>query len=396
MKKLFAKKIVSILLAFSFFCGASLWAQAAEEDFDEFDDFDSIFQDAQEDIEVEQTAPVVPVASSSSGIVFTVHFDGDIGLSAIIIEKPDLGGYIALDNTLYMTVRPAPVVSINGAINTSLSNKFSIGLSYLYFDYMLFDRIFISAGKKSVSWGYTRLFSNGNVMADTNGQLNAEVRFPWSTGTLTFVGAYNYAALSSSPSYKDITYALSLEQTILHTSVNLFAKKYGQSEVSDGIHKHPLAGLEIKRTFFGYDVYAQGLARLADYKKLDSKNGYERVTATAGFYKLWDAFDPNLGINIEYQYNWTPGAAASGGSVHDNKIMLQGGIKRIGKNKNMKGGVDWNHNFTSDDGSVTAAFIIDGILPYASWKNAVSVDYGPATGKTKFTIGSVISLSLDY
>ncbi len=395
MKKLFGKKIVSILLAFSFFAAASLWAQAAEEDLEDFDDFDSIFESAAEDIEVEQTEPVIPVASSSSGIVFTGHFSGDIGLSAIIIEKPDLGGYIALDNTLYMSVRPAPVVSINGAVNTSLSNKFSIGLSYFYFDYMLFDRIFISAGKKSVSWGYTRLFSNGNIMADTNGQLNAEIRFPWSTGTLTFVGAYNYAVLSSSPSYKDITYALSIEQTLFHTSLNLFAKKYGQSESSDGIHKHPLAGLELKRTFFGYDVYTQAYTSLANYKKLDSKEGYERVTATAGFYKLWDGFDPNLGINIEYQYNWTPGAA-SGSNAHNHKIMLQGGIKRIGKNKNMKGGVDWNHNFSTDDGSVTAAFIIDGILPYASWKNALSVDYGPATGKTKFTIGSVISLSLDY
>ena len=396
MKKLFAKKIVSIVLAFSFVCGASLWAQSADEEYDEFDDFDSIFEDAGEDIEVEQSAPaVVPAATSSSGIVFTGHFSGDIGLSAVIIEKPDLGGYISLDNTLYMTVRPAPVVSINGAINTSLSNKFSIGLSYLYFDYMLFDRVFISAGKKSVSWGYTRLFGNGNIMADTNGQLNAEIRFPWSTGTATFVGAYNYAALSSSPSYKDITYALSIEQTVLHTSVNLFAKKYGQSETSDGVHKHPLAGLEIKRTILGYDIYAQGVTRLADYKKLNSKNGYECVTATTGFYKLWDGFDPNLGINIEYQYNWTP-SVASVSSPHNHKIMLQGGIKRIGKNKNMKGGVDWNHNFSGNDGNVTAAFIIDGILPYASWKNAVSVDYGPSVGKTKFTIGSVISLSLDY
>ena len=384
MKKLFGNKIISIVLAFSFLCGASLWAQSADDDFDDFDDFDSIFEDAADDIEVEQTDPVtVTAAAPASAISFTGHFAGDVGLSAIIIEKPDFGGYISLDNTLYMTVRPAPVVSIYGALNTSLSNKFSLALSYLYFDYMMFDRIFISAGKKSITWGYTRLFSNGNIMADTNGQLNAEFRFPWSTGTATFVGAYNYNLLSSNPSYKDITYAFSVEQTVLHTSLNLFAKKYGQSELADGIHKHPLAGLEIKRTLFGFDFYAQGYVNITDYKKLNQKAGYGKVTATGGFYKLWDGFDPNLGINIEYQYSG------------NHKIALQGGIKRIGKRKNMKGGVDWNHDFTAKTGNVTVAYIFDGVFPYAQWKNAVSVDYGPST-KPKFTIGSVISLSLDY
>ena len=398
MKKLFGNKIVSVVLAFSFLFGASLWAQSADDDFDEFDDFDSIFEQATEDIEVEQSAPVVVPASTSpagSAIVFTGHFDGDLGVSATIVKKPDFGGYIALDNKLYMTVRPAPVVSINGAIDTSFSNKFSLAVSYLYFDYMMFDRVFISAGKKDVSWGYTRLVSNGNIMADTNGQLNAEVRFPWSTGTATFVGAYNYALLSDSPSYRDITYALSIEQTILHTSVNLFGKKYGQSEVVDNVHKSPLAGLEIKRTFFGYDAYAQGVAAFADYKHFYKKQGIGNVVATAGFYKLWDGFDPNLGINIEYQYKWIPNAAADA-KVHNHRIALQGGIKRMGKNKNLKLGVDWDHNFTSRDGKVTTAFIIDGVFPYASWKNAVSVEYGPAVGKTKFTIGSIISLSLDY
>jgi hypothetical protein len=273
-----------------------------------------------------------------------------------------------------MKVKPAPVISIYGALNTSLSNNFSLDLSYLYFDYMLFDMVFISAGKKNLSWGYTRLFKNGNIMEDTNGQLNAEFRFPWSTGTFTFVGAYDYKLLSDNPSYKDISYAFSLEQTVLHTSVNLFAKINGLS----------LAGLEIKRTIFGFDCYGQVYVNIADYKKLNQKSGYGQVTATAGFYKLWDGFDPNLGINIEYQYSG------------NHKIALQGGIKRIGKRKNMKVGIDWNHDFTSKDGNVTAAFIIDGVLPYASWKNALSVDYGPATGKTKFTLGSVISLSLDY
>lgn len=373
MKRLFTA-VLSLIFLFSF-----AWSQEA-------DDFDSIFDDAGGDVEVEQTTPVIPAASSSSsGISFTGHFAGDVGLSAIIIEKPDFGGYLSLDNTLYMTVRPAPVVNIYGALNTSLSNKFSLDLSYLYFDYMLFDRVFISAGKKNLSWGYTRLFKNGNIMEDTNGQLNAEFRFPWSTGTFTFVGAYDYKLLSDNPSYKDISYAFSLEQTVLHTSVNLFAKINGLS----------LAGLEIKRTLFGFDCYGQAYVNIADYKKLNQKAGYGQVIATAGFYKLWDGFDPNIGINIEYEYKYIQNPA-DGQNTHNNLLWLQWGIKRIGKKKNMKGAVDWQHNFTDSNGKVTAAFIVDGLFPYASWKNVVEVSYSPAHKIPEFKIATTISLSLDY
>ena len=377
MKKLFTA-VLFLLFIFSF-------ANAQEAD-----DFDSIFDDAGADVEVEQATPVIPAASSSSsGISFTGHFDGDVGLSAIIKDKPDFGGYIALKNMLYMDVKPNPSVGIHGALETSLDNKFSIGLTYFYFDYLLFDRIFISAGKKSLTWGYTRLFADGNIMADTNGMLNAEVRFPWSSGTLTLVGAYNYALLTSTPSYTDITYAASLEQTIGHTSAHLFAKKYGKSETSGGVHKSPVAGLELKRTILGFDFYAQGAARLPGFKS------FEGVNAIAGFYRLWDGFDPNIGINIEYEYKYIQNPA-DGQNAHNNLLWLQWGIKRIGKKKNMKGAVDWQHNFTDSNGKVTAAFIVDGLFPYASWKNGVEVSYSPACKIPEFKIATTISLSLDY
>ena len=388
------KKLLVLLLLLA----GTLGAAFAQESSEEYDDFDDIFSQQAEDIEVEQSAPVIttaPSAPAASSLSITGHFDGNVGLTATIIDKPDFGGYLDLSNILYLNVKPSPVFGLHGALETSLKNKFTLAVNYLYFDYMLFNRVFISAGKKSVSWGYMRLFTNCNIMSDTNGRLNAEFRFPWSSGTATLVGCYDYALLSTSPSYKDISYAMSLEQTIGHTSVNLFGKLYGQSEKNGDVHKNPIAGLEAKRTFFGYDAYIQGFTRVADFNKLGSSSGYENVTATAGFYKLWDGFDPNLGINIEYQYIWTPAAQASQGYVHSNEIFVQGGIKRIGKKKNMKGAVEWQHNFNSKAGSFTGAFIIDGVLPYASWKNGIKVEYASAT-KPKFTLGTTISIALDY
>ena len=391
------KLLIFTLLLFSF--TGFLFAQDADSSFDgEFDDFDSIFEQAAEDIEVEQTTPVVstPASGPVSAIRFSGHFEGGVGLACVIIDKPDFGGYLDLDNILYINVKPNPIFALHGAVETSFENKFALALNYFYFDYMLLDRVFISAGKKSLTWGYTRLFENCNVMEDTNGQLNGEFRFPWSTGTLTFVGCYNYALFNTTPSYRNISYAVSLEQTIGHTSINLFAKKYGQSEMYGTVHKGPLVGLEAKRTILGFDVYAQGFTRLSDYKKLNSTQGYRDVTATAGFYRLWDAQDPNFGINIEYQYIWVPGAnPGTGGIIHNHEIFLQGGIKRMGKNKNMKIGVEWQHNFSVNKGEFTFAFITDGLLPYASWENGFEIDY-TASSKPKFILGSKISIKLDY
>ena len=385
------KKLLTLLIIFAGIAGLSF----AQNSSDESDDFDDIFYTEAQDIEVEESEPVV-AASSSSPVSFlnlTGHFDGSVGLAATIVDKPDFGGYLDLSNTLYLNVKPSPVFGLHGALVTSLSNGFGLGVSYFYFGYMLFNKVFISAGKKGVSWGYTRLFGNCNVMADTNSYLNAEFRYPWSSGTATFVASYNYSKLSTSPSFKDITYAASLEQTIGHTSVHLFAKKYGASEMIGEVHKHPVAGFEAKRTFFnGYDTYVQAYTSLANYKQLASKAGYESITATTGFYKLWDGFDPNLGINIEYQFNWKPAAAQP---AQSHEIFVQGGIKRIGKKKNMKGAVEWKHNFNTVAGYCKAGFIIDGLFPYASWKNGVQIDYSSGA-KLKWTLGSTISISLDY
>lgn len=396
-------KKIAPFLALSILCFSGLLFAQEADGFS--DDFDDIFAEAPEDIQVEQTSPVVPAADSTASkqnsfLSFTGHLGADLGLACVVTNNFDFGGYFDFKNILYMNVRPSSNLSLHGSLTTSFENKFTLDLSSLYLDYMAFDRLFISVGKKDVAWGYTRLFPSGNIMGDTNNSgdtkvstdnLNAELRLPWRTGTATFVGSYNYGKKTeaTAPGYKDITYALSIEQTIGHTSLNLFGKYYGNSQKElGGVNKNPLAGLEVKRTIAGFDFYAQGLTRFADY--------IENVQGTCGFYRLWDNIIPNFGINIEYQYIWTPDNASLQAPEHSHVVMLEGGIKRIGKKKNMKCGINWKHDFNSNDGKVEFAYIIDGVFPYASWKNAVSVTYEPSVKKTEAVIGSVISIALDY
>ncbi len=372
---------------------ALVLAQESYDDFDDWDDLDDLFG-ASEDVVVEQSAPVVAAATASTDsslIKFFGSMSADVGAAATFDKTFHPSGYFDFTNTLKMKVRPSSLISVNGAITTSVSNKFSLGLDYLYFDYLAFDKIYISAGKKDESLGgYTRLLTESAV-TDTSGLVNVEVKYPWSTGTLILLGAYNQNNAAANPSASDLTYAVDFEQTVGHTSVNVFAKKYASNEMSEGVHKHPAFGIEAKRTIFGYDAYIQGIASLADYKNLASKNGYERVAATAGFYRLWDGKDPNFGLNIEYKYVWTP----LSNTVTSNQFLyVQAGIKRLGKNKNLKFGLDWNHNITGGSGDVKAAFLVGGLFHNANWSNAVEVKY-TKEGITP-AIASFISISLDY
>lgn len=375
------------------FGSALVFAQESYDDFEDWDDLDDLFG-ASEDIVVEQSAPVVvaaPASADSSVIKFFGSMSADVGAAATFDKKFQPSGYFDFTNTLKMKVRPSSTISVNGAITTSVSNKFSLGLDYLYFDYLAFDKIYISAGKKNESLGgYTRLFTESAV-TDTSGLVNVEVKYPWSTGTLILLGAYNQNKVTANPFAADITYAVDLEQTIGHTSVNVFAKKYAAGELIDGVHKHPAVGIEAKRTLFGFDAYVQGIASLADYTKLASKNGYERIAATAGFYRLWDGLGPDFGLNIEYKYVWTP----LDQNVTSNQfVYVQAGIKNLGKNKNLKFGLDWNHNITESSGDVKAAFLVGGLFPYANWSNAVELKY-TKEGIVP-SIASFVSISLDY
>ena len=90
------KKILALLLLIA---GTLTFAFADDfsDSADEYDDFDDIFLDATEDVVVEESAPVVPAASSSSSgslLNLTGHFDGSVGVSAIIERKSDFGGYL--------------------------------------------------------------------------------------------------------------------------------------------------------------------------------------------------------------------------------------------------------------------------------------------------------------
>lgn len=394
---------------------------------DEFDDFDSIFDDAQdieEPVAAEEPVEKAPVQIITSAFSSMVHFSGtftgDVGLLYVLNKNDDIDdkptGYFTFKNTLNMLVKPSNIFVIHGSLETGIDNNFSMGVSSLYFDYLLFDHLYITAGKKSISWGNLRLFNNSDyygsgtytggliktgpryvdIFAEDGTSLSMELRYPWSFGTITFAITGDK---TSSLEPDNMNYYGSIEMSIFNTNINLFAKrpektsgKNAEGVVDADKVKKNLVGLELKRTIFGFDTYMQTIARIKNLNKLTSSEGYQYIVATAGLYRLWDSFDPNVGFNIEYQHEYNTETPER----HYDRLAFEGGVKRLGKKNNIKIGVMSHFNITEKHGYTGLTFIVSGICPYADWTNKCALGYGSKYDTPIFMISSAISLTLDY
>lgn len=385
------------------------------EDLSDFDDFDSIFNDAEdldeavtEETEKKASTPVqILVSAFSSMVRFSGNFTADAGVAYFHTSEDKFSGVLTINNTLYMTVSPINSFSVRGSFETGYSNGFTITVPTLYFDYFLLNRVFISAGKKSLSWGYTRLFNDSayygcgthsyclystgplytNIFNGDGSPLCLEIRYPWATGTITFAvtGSFNGEIKP-----ERFNYYGSLEFSVFRTSINLFVKRPSVSKPEDG---NLLGGMEVKRTIFGFDTYIQGIAYLNDIKKFTSSRGYNYIVCTTGLYRLFDAFDPNIGFNLEYQFEFLPNPE-NRSTCH--RLAFEGGLKRLGKNKNMKLGIISHFNISELHGYTGLNFAVSGILPYADWTTKAAVGYGKKYNAPVFMMSTGLSLALDY
>lgn len=410
------------------------------DDVEDVDDLDAFFNDS-EDVdldeiennqdknsknETEKAGTTAIVQNISKAIKFSGHITADVGFAAMIDKEGFTpGGYLNFKNYLYIDVSPVDIFKIHGSLYTAFttpynSSSFKLELNDLYFDYFLLNRLYISAGKKSETWGFTRLFNNTdyygtgtdytkrngpqytNIMADSKNYASVQLKYPWNYGNLSFTGMYNYAGIGNNVnlSNANMIYAVASDFVFWHTNLNLFARFYGENPDSE-VTKHPMFGLEIKRTIAGFDVYGQGIAMVKDFAKLNNGDGYDFITGTAGFYRLWNKSMPEFGVNFEYQvayqkeiiekgpYAYTPA------NKYTHRTALEAGIK-LGQKKNHKIGLEWNHNYTEMKGQVGLNYKIAGLLPCVQINNAALLYYGSDLSTPDFKFVTALSFDAKY
>lgn len=437
-------------------------AESESEELEAFDeDFDAMFDEASDTeavIVVDTKAP----AKNDDGtypLRFSGHLESEFGAGwqyydeyidgkesvkvnnkpviqdKIVEGKNDPNGYFTFTNYLYLNAHPTPETMVKGTFAMGFPG-YSWGISECYFDYIIKNKVYFTAGKKSTTWGYPRLLTvasnatslkvdefvavgaeNTNILFDSGSGTSFMLRVPVWTGTIT--GLALYKGTDSQPSFEDMIFAASVEMVIQKTSFNVFGRG-GKHETTkktyidaNGISKTetietgPLLGLEVKRTILGADIYGQGLCRFDSNEKFNQAfkqtihgDSFHQMVFTGGLYKWWDAKDPAVGFNIEYQmackFLKDENDEYSGKDT-THRIAFDGGVKRLGPKHNIKVGVELNHNITDNTGYIKPGVIISGLLPNCDWKNGIRWDYGePYTSKGKWTVGTYFDLTLNY
>lgn len=418
--KIFITVVLSSLTPFCFYSEASESSEEGQtEELDMFDeDFDSMFEEASDTQAVINTTKETASATQASTFPLTLsgHLDTEFGAGYVYAyeqeNKPN--GYFTFNNYIYMNARPTRESTIHGTLGISFPG-YTLGLNECYFDYIIKNKIYFTAGKKATTWGYTRLFTyasnstkdyevggeNTNILHDSGSGTTFMFRFPLWTGTITGMGIYT--GKSTSPSFGDMRYAGSIEMVIAKVSVNLFCRK----ETSDaGATLGPIIGLEAKRTILGADVYGQGICRFDTDSKFKqifkgtlNKATIQKLIFTGGFYKWWDAKDPAVGFNIEYQGTYSVSSSEETVTETDmvHRIAFDGGVKRLGKNHNIKVGMEMSHNISDNSGYLKPGVLISGALPNCDWNSGLKWEYGGSLPKSgKFTFGTYLELVLNY
>lgn len=389
------------------------------------DDFDDIFNDAQ-DVTAEEndrinrpkdsdtiTFDISKVKfygklKSEMGLIYGQRF-GDLYEKKLVLDEEDgktkeiegdkhrrrwLAGYIDFENNLSFVARADESFAIHGNLCTTFFpiDWINKEKSTIYFDYMAGPYCLVSAGKKNLDWGYVRIFNNTddysqeerlttNIVADSESSIVGTMTFPLGILTATGVILYNLdSSLEFSkddpPKVDELSYAGSLEFYFLQASLNLYGRRTARNQSLESTLPEDVygiknvVGLEFKRTFFGFDCYAQNT--FSFWGK--SKRYTDSYIMTFGSYRIWNIW----GYNAEFQ---------KVRKIHDNKDIyryaLDLGVKNVGPKRDLKLAVQWRHdsNRFSNAGEyldncwVKVGFVKSNFFKHLDWNNGVQIFY---------------------
>lgn len=435
-------------------------------------DINSLFDDA-EDAEKpvinndknSDDKTVFNIGSLSIPLKMSGDISAEIGAAYINEDySSDYSAYFDFYNYLYFTARPDKYMAVKGSFKTALpsdgdeeSQNHYFYLYELYFDYIMADKIYITAGKKNTVWGNIRLFSDDdnyddsdddalytNALYDSRNKISGIIRVPFGLSTLNFMLLYGGGAIDDGISRKDLSYAGSMEFVFFGTSLNFFARLFPSKHGNQSSeYKPPILGAEIKRTLLKTDFYVQALARAESNSTLQKvfkkefykKENFSKFVFTGGFYRMFDSFYPNIGINAEFQSIYYPvnsykygddlyidtddlvanlndsdkikydsgtdlkdisSGFNSAGSFY-NRFIVDFGLSKLGPDRNMKVGIQWQHSITQKSGYVNPVFVISRVFPHCDWRTGVKWEYWEDQDYFgKITLGTYLKFTLDY
>lgn len=397
-------------------CILSLPHTAFAQEEDSFD-VDSMFESA-EDVEVpkeqEQSAPpvVTPVAGDMlQNIKLYGSFNASMGLVGKIYPDDLLMPFASFENYLGFTARPAKDISVKGQVYTSFPN-FEITIDQLYFDYILEDFMYITAGATATSWGNSLLFDT-NILDDESDDVTvlfkteheATKRFdaiftiPVGRGQIQAMGMYKSSNVDDLSS-KYLSYAGAVEYPLGPLSIKLFGRKWASA---DPKAMQPALGAEITTDLFGNHINLWGKVHFP-------RGDFEDVSYAkfvGGFSRLWSTENMGkIGFCAEYQFIYdSRSTETKKDAKRSNNLGFTFVWRHIAKS-DISVAANWYLNLDENSGYFIPSLSLD-TFSHVTMTFIAPIIYGGAsyTYKTTFNstkdlptilLGVIFTLSLDY
>lgn len=402
---------------------------------EEDDSIDELFSDeAEGDTERAVSTPtteIVKIDAKNKPIEFSGSLKAELGAYIYAYPFSDSKPVATFSNILKFIGRPATDFFVYGSLLTAFP-KMDFGIYELYFNYTMFGRADLSAGKRYISWSLSRMLDT-NIIDDktsvirnndpekkkeseqkttSDSKFTVSLNVPFlSYFSLQAVAQYETDTITGITIGDYISCAGKIEGSIKNVSVGFFAKRWA---TADEYQYDPCFGMEVVSTALGKNsnMFAQGLVHFSDIDNVTS-----RVRWTTGIYKYFEA-PIMLGLAFEYQGVWGRRTISSV-DLHSQLDATQKETEKIGSpseeisqykgfqhllaaqigwgrwigGKKWTFGLDWFHDVRGEYGSITPGIQISSVIKYTDLKLAVPVYYG---SKRKYGVVFEVILNLDY
>ena len=375
------------------------------------DSLQGLFDNAEDQAGVEAapiTAPANAEANSEKKINWWGQLDAKGGIIFRIFPEGNMSPFFTLSNTLGFTAKPFDDFVVRGSFYSEFP-AFNFDLTTLYFDYIMNDKLYITAGKTGTAWGVSQIFDTNilddegdgtviNPYADetaTGNRFDAILTLPIWKGEIQGVGMYS---IGQEMSKDNLSFAGKVQYPIGPVSLELFGRKWA---TSDKYYMQPAFGMSLTTDIFRNHAFLWGKAHVdpkdptdLDFVKL--VGGVSRIIETSRYGKI--------GFAAEYQLTYDPDLEEDKRMTHD--IALSLGWSHAMRS-DFSPAVRWWYNPVSKQGYVLPSLTYTGLrhmditltVPYIF--GGASYSYGDVTwASTKdeplVVFGLIFSLSVPY
>ena len=385
------KKII-----FLFICLVSLSVFLFAQEIEDAFDFDALFEDVQDVEAIVEESPVAKESTEKTKtdtLSFSGTFSADMAVFAQYPKNPAyFGGGLQFKNELSFLAKASAALTLQGSLLTNekiITNTVdAIELSSLYFDYLMFNRLLLTAGKKSYSWGNT-LYFESNVLEEFqkfSEHLSVQLVLPLSPFTLSFLGMYNERVGESMDPYL-LDFAGSIDTSLWQTNMKVFSR-YWSNTSTDSVKKI-VFGFEWKRDILGLDFYQQALyysdlRDIVDFKP-------EKTQLISGLSQFWEG-QYKTALLIEHKWLWN-----NLEEVNVHTIAFNAGISRLLQGR-LKLGLQVEHNFAKHSGNINLLAVLPGSrygFPHADLQFGIPLDYDK-DANIDLKLGLNLALSFSY